>query len=245
MKSFLNRDYIENFVRYHKKIIIKVAVGFVLFTAAFFVFCIRDYKDKGDEFTLINNSDKQFQLEEESVEDSDKDLIAKEEQKKDKIEKIYIDISGAVKNPYVYEVKEGTRVYEVIELAGGLKADADISNLNLAQVLRDEDKITVLTKEQIADDINQQSIQNNKAASITNASDRYGQKNLASAEHEININTASSEELQTINGIGPSTAEKILMYREEKGKFKKTEELMNVSGIGEKTFNKLKNKITV
>lgn len=245
MKIFLNRDYIENFIRYHKKTIIKVAAGFVLFAAAFFVFCIRDCKDNNDEFRLMTNTDSEIQNQEQIKENETSSSISDEQKENTKPEKIYVDITGAVEKPYVYEMKEGSRVYEVIELAGGLKEDADISNLNLAQIVKDEDKITVYTKNQIANGTVKEPITNNKSTAMTNSGSSYEQQNQSVTGGLININTATSSELQTITGIGPSTSEKIISYREEHGQFKKIEEIMNVSGIGEKTFAKFKSKITV
>lgn len=241
MKCFLNRDYVENFIRYHKKTIIKVVAGFVLFAAAFFVFCIRDHEDTKDEFDLISSTDVQNQIEESVTTKA----VETGEKEKNKPDKIYIDISGAVGKSNVYEMKEGARVYEAIELAGGLNPDADVSNLNLAQILKDEDKITVSTKNQIERGTAETPLTNNKVSTITNVNNSSVQENQWVSTGMININTAGSEELQTISGIGPSTAEKIISYRGEHGRFKKIEELMNVSGIGEKTFAKLKSKITV
>ncbi|QIB69392.1 hypothetical protein Ami103574_08655 [Aminipila butyrica] len=249
MKCFLNRDYVENFVRYHKKEIVKVAIGFSLFMAAFFVFCFRDSEEKQEEFSLISGSSQQVQ-ENEVERDSVTVAGIQEEVVSEKPKKIYIDISGAVEKPYVYEMQEGDRVYEAIALAGGLLADADISTLNLAQALKDEDKITIYTKEQIQKGQTEMPIQKGENSGITNGGSSSqpasgSQAGLRNSSGMVNLNTANSEALQTINGIGPSTAEKILVYRTEHGSFKKIEELMNVSGIGEKTFAKLKDKITV
>lgn len=252
MKCFLNRDYVENFIRYHKKTIIKVVAGFVLFATAFFVFCIRDDKVESNEFKLINGSDSDIQSQSDSDIQSQNKIIEivtsksidiKEEISKP--QKIYVDISGAVENPYVYEMEEGTRVYEVIELAGGLKEDADISNLNLAQILKDEDKITISTKSQISNGIAEESIKSSNSLATSNIEGEYGKKDEFNSEKLININTATAMELQNITGIGPSTADKIISYREEHGDFKKIEDIMNVNGIGEKTFTKFKNKIMV
>ncbi len=249
MKSFFNRDYVENFVRYHKKTIIKVVAGFMLFVTAFLVFCIRDYENEGNEFRLIDNVD------EETIEVNNQNFIAKEkanksndseeEIDKDKEnKKIYVDISGAVEKPYVYEMQSGSRVYEAIELAGGLKNDADVSNLNLAQVLKDEDKIVIFTNDEIEEGNVNELTKNTTCSIVQSQNDSQGDMNINS-QNLININTATSEDLQTITGIGPSTAEKIISYRGEHGKFDKIEDIMNVSGIGEKTFKKFKSKITV
>lgn len=245
MKVYINRDYVENFIRYNKKTIIKVVAGLIVFVTAFFVFCIRDYKDNGNEFTLINKED--TVLEYQNKETLDEKRIVEETvtansiklKEKNNSKKIYIDVSGAVENPYVYEMNEGARVYEAIEIAGGLTNDADVSELNLAQILKDEDKIVVLTKEQINTNQLMESSNNNTSSVISE------NNNKGRVEGLVNINNANLEELQTIIGIGPATAEKIISYRQEHGDFRKIEEIMNITGIGEKSFVKIKNKIMV
>ncbi|MDR2458436.1 MAG: helix-hairpin-helix domain-containing protein [Clostridiales Family XIII bacterium] len=131
---------------------------------------------------------------------------------------IFIDVQGEVKNPGVYAIVENSRIFEIIKKAGGLKKGADISNINRAKVLIDGEKIYIPKK------------------SETN----NGTGTMETENNLININTATSTELQEINGVGPATAEKIITYREQEGGFKKLEDLLNVSGIGEKTFEKLK-----
>lgn len=138
--------------------------------------------------------------------------------------RIYVDISGCVKEPGVYEVSEGTRVFQLIEEAGGLTEDADIEGINRAEPLIDGQKIVIYERT------------GDSAASAGAGEEKDGR---------ININTADSELLQEIPGVGPVTAEKIIRYREENGRFAAAEDLKNVSGIGEKTFDKLKDHIRV
>ena len=125
-------------------------------------------------------------------------------------------------------VKENSRVCDAIELAGGLTQDADLTNINLAYILEDGEKIYIPHKgEQIS--------------SIT--SDNY--TNSPSNDLKININKASQTELETIPGIGPSTALKIINYRNENGKFSKIEDIKNVSGIGDAKYEKIKEFIKI
>ena len=137
---------------------------------------------------------------------------------------LVIDIGGAVIFPGVLELPEGSRVYEAVEYAGGLREDADIRNVNLAAPLLDGEKIYIPTKEEA------------EQLSVSGTGIPLG---------KVNINTATSDALQTLNGVGPATAAAIIEYRTENGPFKKTEDLMNVSGIGKKTFEKLKEHIRV
>ncbi|MGF6375520.1 competence protein ComEA [Clostridiales Family XIII bacterium PM5-7] len=139
--------------------------------------------------------------------------------------KLFVDISGQVKNPGVYQVEEGTRLFQLIELAGGLNATADINGLNQAEIITDGQKI-IIPKE-------------GEVATLPSITDTGAGQGL------VNINQADSIALQEIPGVGPSTAEKIINYRNEHGRFKSIEEIKNVNGIGEKTYEKMKSKITV
>lgn len=144
--------------------------------------------------------------------------------------KIVVDISGEVENPMVAELPPGSRVDDAIKTAGGLTNDADISNINRASLVEDGQKIVIPSA------IKQDGGANNSGASLPAES---------LSEKKVNINTASSDELRTLNGVGPATAEKIIVHRESNGQFKKIEDIMDVSGIGEKTFAKFKDKICV
>ena len=134
---------------------------------------------------------------------------------------LIVDVSGAVLNPGVYELKEGSRVDDAIQAAGGLSEDADTSVLNRASLLSDGMKITVPRQGEAA---------------------REGSPAVGDAQVSSD---ASSEELQTLKGVGPSTAEAIIADREENGLFATTEDLMRVSGIGDKKFAKIKDAICV
>ena len=120
----------------------------------------------------------------------------------------------------IFEVEDGTRVYQIIEMAGGTTEDADISRINLAKIVVDEEKINVPAKVVL-------------------------EESEESNSKIVNINSASVEKLSSLNGIGKSTAEKIVKYREENGYFNTIEDIMNVSGIGESKFNSIKDNIEV
>ncbi len=146
---------------------------------------------------------------------------------------VVVDVAGAVKTPSVVYLDQGARVEDAIKAAGGLLDSADISAVNRASVLTDGQKIYIPQKgeEEPAVSTNESAVQ--EAASS------------GSAVTKVNINTASSEELQTLKGIGPSTAQKIIEYRTLYGAFGSIEDITNVSGIGEKTFENIKDQITV
>lgn len=157
-------------------------------------------------------------------------------------ETIIVEIAGEVHLPSVYVLPVGSRIYQGIEAAGGLNEQADTRNTNLAAPLADGMKLYIPSKKEI------EQIEKNTGKQ---AGDSYvGGSTATSASNtndtsQINLNTADAERLQQLAGVGPATAEKIINYRSEFGPFKRKEELMNVSGIGEKTYEKLKDSITV
>ncbi len=152
---------------------------------------------------------------------------------------IYVDVTGAVKAPGVYTLPAGSRVFEAIALAGGAREDASLENLNQAGILQDGQQIRVYTEEEAA-----QMAQQGSLPSLPGAETAAGQKESQEAL-KVNINTAGKEELMTLTGIGETRAEAILAYRRETGGFQAPEDLMQVEGIKEKTFEKLKDQITV
>ena len=152
---------------------------------------------------------------------------------------IYVDVTGAVKAPGVYTLPAGSRVFEAIALAGGAREDASLENLNQAGILQDGQQIRVYTEEEAA-----QMAQQGSLPSLPGAEAAAGQKESQEAS-KVNINTAGKEELMTLTGIGETRAEAILAYRQETGGFQVPEDLMQVEGIKEKTFEKLKDQITV
>lgn len=151
---------------------------------------------------------------------------------------IYVDVAGAVVTPGVVTLPEGSRVFEAIREAGGIIDNADTTNINLAAVLKDGDKLYVPTFDDMKKDKTSGGIVTDKIKSSSNES-------AQESGGIVNINTASSAQLQSLSGIGPSTAEKIIEYRNQNGNFLKIDDLKKVSGIGEKTFAKFKDKICI
>lgn len=145
------------------------------------------------------------------------------------IQAFVVDIKGAITSPGVYEMKEGDRVTDIINLAGGFTKEANETEINLAQKLQDEMVIIVPEKGQGNAETTSTSKEGISGESIT----------------KIKLNTATQEELETLNGIGPSKAQAIIAYREEHGTFQKIEDILEVSGIGEKTLDAFKDDIIV
>lgn len=143
--------------------------------------------------------------------------------------KIYVHICGCVCNPGVYAMSEGTRVYQAVELAGGMTEEANQSYLNMAEGVTDGQKVYIPS-------MSEQSPESGNNAMI-------GRQETSSGK--ININTAEKEQLMTLPGIGESKANDIITYRQNNGKFNAIEDIMNISGIKESAFGKIKDLITV
>ena len=137
---------------------------------------------------------------------------------------IFIDISGEVNVPGVYEVKIGTRLYEVIELAGGLTEYANVDSLNRAETVLDGQKIIVSKKGE-------------------ESRESYLTQNSGIVNGKVSINNGSLEDLLSLPGIGNTKAQRIIEYRNSNGKFKDISEIKNVSGIGDATFESIKDLI--
>ncbi len=174
-----------------------------------------------------------------SQEDSGKEIEIPETVDNELPVSVVVYVCGAVVNPGVYELSEGSRIDDAVTAAGGFSEDADRTYVNLAARLSDGSKLQIPTlsetsDETLAKEINSFDAEDN--GSKSGASDEGGL---------ININTASQTELATLPGIGEGIAGKIIKYRDENGSFKSIEDIMKVSGIKDKLFSKIKDQITV
>lgn len=225
----------------HKKEIILVCLGLVLLLVIGFVFIYKNFTadDKEDENIVLNTKN-----------DTKKDEEEEEE--------VYyqVDIKGEVINPGIYTVKEGSRVIDVIRLAGNLTEVADTSVLNLSKKVKDEMVIIVYSydevvnftatkeKEEIEQEacLSQNGIQND--ACIKDSTDDTSSSSVV-ISGKLSLNTATLDELMALPGIGESKAQAIIEYREEVGAFQNIEELKEVSGIGDAIFDQIKENITI
>ena len=179
------------------------------------------------------------------------------------ISQIYVYICGAVVTPDVYALPEGSRVYEAVQLAGGLADDADADQVNLAVVLSDGQKVRIPRK---GEKLSAAQMLSDGSAGIyggsygaeswdTGVSDggsdgmgstvRGAGSGVAGSGGLVNINTAGKEALMTLSGIGSTRAEAIIRYREIHGAFQSPRDLLKVSGIKEKTYEKIKGQISI
>lgn len=172
----------------------------------------------------------------------------------DNIEKYKVDIKGEINNPGIYSLEKDKRVIDVIVLAGGLTGNADTSVLNLSKKVTDEMVIIIYSKEQVSDfkktkeiekQVEEKCIQPDENSLKNDACITSNSNSQTQINGKINLNTASVEELMTLQGIGESKAKDIIKYRETNGGFKSIEELTNISGIGESTLAQIKENITV
>ena len=212
----------------NKKYIIFIAIIIVCIIGIYYLFIKeKDYIKYDSELSVLNKIENNTNKE--------------ESKNKDIKEKITIYITGAIKNQGVYELEEKSRIVDCIEKAGGLTEDADLKNINLAYVIEDGMKIYIpknSDNNEVKDDTN---LYVYKEKNNTINSDNI---NLETQNNKIDINTASQTELETLPGIGTSTALKIINYRKENGKFKNIEEIKNVSGIGDSKYSKIKDLIS-
>lgn len=156
---------------------------------------------------------------------------------------IFVHIDGYINNPGVYEIKENDRIKTLIDKAGGFKEGYSIKNINLAAKLSDGDKIYIpsVSEEKVSENNNNI----NSSGKGQNVKTDRNNVSVMKNNSKININTANISELKQITGIGESTANKIIDYRENVGKFKKIEDIKEVKGIGDAKYESLKNKITI
>ena len=141
--------------------------------------------------------------------------------------RIAVYVSGAVQTPGVYNLPDGSRVDEAIQAAGGPTSAADLARVNLAKRLRDEEQVYVPRVGEASPPV---------APAGTTGGSTGG---------KININTATVTDLDTLPGIGPALAQRIVEHRQAHGPFARIEDLMKVSGIGDKLFERIKDLITV
>lgn len=211
------RDWLEDHLNWK-------ILGMVLLVVAVLAFCggnaYQDWRAQGEGLTLVK----------ESEDTAAADTSASEENAAAASGEVVVHVTGAVSAPGVYTLPSDARVDDAVRAAGAT-AEADLSQLNLAQKLADGQKITVPA-------IGSASTSAGEGTATTPA-------DASSDGALVNINTASLEELETLPSIGEVRAQAIITYRETNGGFRTIEELQEVSGIGEKIFADVAPHITV
>lgn len=201
------------------------------------IFIYQIIPSKGEQ-TIESVSAKSLEQSQESTQQNEE-----ETSQLPKTEQVYIHIIGEVNNPGIVTVENGARIIDVIESAGGTTENADISQVNLAFAVSDGQKIKIPSFEETKNVTVPCIIEENNPNIVI---EDGNSTNLKDKQIErVNINTANQTELETLPGVGPSLASKIITHRKENGKFKKIEEIQNVNGIGESKYNNIKNFIIV
>lgn len=220
-----------------QKIVIGILVCIAIIIALVFIY--RFYND-GEESVIgieSNNINDVQSQEEISSEKTSKIGIL------DSKKTVTVHVVGEVNSPGVVTLNEGARINDAINAAGGRTEEADLSKVNLAYVVEDGIQIYIPSIRDVTTVGENKFIREDAGDDVINTNASNDESNRQGGK--VNINIASVEKLQTLPGIGQSTAQKIVEYRTQNGKFKTEEDIKNVAGIGESKYNSLKDKITV
>ncbi len=188
-----------------------------------------DQSNLPEELFYEEESDRseQAQVEETSSEET-------EESENNEPQHIFVDIKGAVQAPGVYEMANGDRLVDLIDKAQGFNEEADPTQINLAQKIEDQMMVYIPKEGEVVEENLMPAPPASDSAEIS-----------GKQEGVVNINTADISGLMSLNGIGEKKAQSILDYREENGSFQTIEDIKNISGIGDKSFENIKDSITV
>ena len=230
--NIIGGDIITFTYRHRKEIIIGLTISFIIVTIIFIFL-----------YNNLNNNTKVVK---------EKTISLKKTKSKEtkEIEEYKVDIKGEVNSPGIYTLNSNNRVIDVIEKAGGLTENANTSVINLSKKITDEMVIIIYSNQEVLEfektkekekQLQEKCIQKDENSLKNDACISNSQ---TTTNNKININTASLEELQTLNGIGEAKAKDIISYRET-NKFNTIEDIKNVPGIGEGLFAKIKESITV
>ncbi|MCK8825199.1 helix-hairpin-helix domain-containing protein [Fuchsiella alkaliacetigena] len=199
-----------------------------------------NYLRRGSGMEFVAND-----IEEELAGKQTEDELATEterEQVEETKEQIMVQIGGAVNKPGVYQLEVDSRLFELIEEAGGPSAKADLDNVNLVKRLSDSEQIVIPEKtveeeqrEEVAveESEREESVETEPITSTAKDTDK------------VDLNNASQTELEELQGVGPVTAQNIIEYRQSEGGFNKIEEIKEVSGVGEVTYQQIKDELLV
>lgn len=193
-------------------------IGIISILVLILTFLIFSYFIGGRSELKKNNSENIFV--EEDNDDSQETISLRNKE-------IVVEIKGEVNKPNIYWLNEESIIEDLINLAGGVTEQADVSRINRAEQLKNHQSIIIPNKDTVVQENLNQDISSGNSSGL------------------ININTASESELDTLPGIGPSRAQAIIKYRESNGGFNNIDELKNIKGIGESSFEDLKDKVTI
>jgi competence protein ComEA len=226
---------IQELLKDKKKIgiLVILTIVIILFGILYLKSGFKELKKNDTESIFVDDTKNVDTLTEKSTNNkkNSSDVNNKEVAATIKDKNIIVEIKGEVNRPDVYTLNENSIIKELIEAAGGLTENADLSNINRAKKLQNHELVYVANKNDTKKDVK-------VTNSETNTSNSQGITNKT-----VNINTATLEELKTLNGIGDSKAKSIIEFREQSGGFKSKEDIKNVNGIGDKMFERIKEQI--
>jgi comEA protein len=221
-------------VEYHTEIKIAFVIA-ALFLAVALIYSLQDWVRSGE--TEAGSGRKEFSKEKAVVAESIKEGPGVD------TTVVVVYITGAVKRPGIYRMKPSSRLYDVVVKAEPLP-DAALSFINLAEPLYDGEMIYIPTLSEAQEFGLKREILGKTASDLKNRSYFSDEKRGGSSASKVDINNASESELLSIPGIGPKTAQKIIDYRNRKGRIKDLEELLEIPGIGSKTLEKIKQYVS-
>ncbi|MEJ7540618.1 helix-hairpin-helix domain-containing protein [Staphylococcus intermedius] len=216
---------VDQFIAILKQYKIQTAaiIAFILVIGGWFIF--QSGKEDTSKDALAMQQAHRIEMHQEKSTSKDK--------KDQSTQKIIVDIKGAVKKPDTYEMQGDDRMKQLLDKAEPLKT-ADLSHVNLAEKLTDQKMVYIPSQGEVSPSNAHHSVQQDHSSTPS-----------ATQNITVNLNTADEKELTQIPGIGPSKAQTIIKHREENGPFQSIENLKDVKGIGEKSFEKLKDYLTV
>ncbi len=227
--------------RYRKQIIIGVILLLIVSLGGFFTYKeLSKKKDKEDDKAIAK-----------FIKKEDKDNSKGKDKSKEEKIMYKVDIKGQINNPGIYSLEAGSRVIDVINMAGGLTENANTTVINLSKKIIDEMVIIIYSNYEVENFEATKEIEKQvqeKCLGDTIKNDACIEDNTDTSSDIstlISINTATKEDLTKLPGIGEAKALDIIKYREENGDFKDIEEIKNVSGIGDSLFAKIKDYITI
>ena len=223
----------------NKKVLILVMIGVFVVGIIGFI-CLKNNKEDVvdvESFEVGRTGDV-----ENNKQDSQDNQSKNETESPSNQNQIYIHIIGEVNNQGVIILEKGQRIVDAIEKAGGITKKGDLSKVNLAYVLSDGQKVRIPS---VDDKENVEYVTQNSGNNTLIEGGSQGANNINLGGGKVNINTATQTELETLTGIGPSLAARIIEYRGQNGKFKKVEELRNVKGIGQSKYDGIKEEVVV
>ena len=218
-----------------QKIILSIVISIIFVLVLIYVY--QNLYEEDSEI-ILTNEENVLDVETNEIEGSNEEISSPNNSEAE--ETVVVHVIGEVNNPGVVTLPEGSRIIDAINEAGGKTEEADLSKINLAYIVEDGTQIYI---PRINENLNQVNLISDGAGVGVVITDSNVEENEVNAK--VNINTASKEKLETLPGVGETTAQKIIDYREANGKFKTIEDIKNVSGIGDSKYESLKDKITV